>query len=79
MNTKLQRSRSNKMFAGVAAGLAQYFGVDATIARLVFVLLFFITHGAILPLYLILWVIMPQEPAAEVPRYDPYTGQPLQQ
>ncbi len=77
MTTKLQRSRSDKMIAGVCAGLAQYFGVDAAIARLAVVLLFFITHGAILPIYIILWVIMPQEPAADAPRYDPYTGQPL--
>jgi phage shock protein PspC (stress-responsive transcriptional regulator) len=76
MTSKLQRSRSDKMISGVAAGLAQYFGVDATIVRLVFALLFLITHGAILPIYIILWVIMPQEPAAP-PRYDPYTGQPL--
>jgi phage shock protein C len=78
MDTKLQRSRSDKMIAGVCAGLAQYFGVDATIIRLVFALLFFVTHSAILPVYLILWVIMPQEPAPEAPRYDPYTGQPIQ-
>lgn len=77
MTNKIQRSRSDKLIAGVCAGLARYFGVDATIVRLVFALLFFITHGAMLPIYVILWIIMPQEPAADAPRYDPYTGQPL--
>ena len=76
MTTKLQRSRIDKMIAGVAGGLAAYFGVDATIARLALVLLFFISHGAILPIYIILWIVMPQEPAAGVPRYDPYTRAP---
>jgi phage shock protein C len=77
MTNKIQRSRNDKMIAGVCGGLAQYFGVDPTIVRLVFGLLFFISHGAMLPIYIILWVIMPQEPTADVPRYDPYTGQPL--
>jgi phage shock protein PspC (stress-responsive transcriptional regulator) len=77
MNSKLQRSRNDKMIAGVCAGLAQYFGVDVSTVRLVAVLLLVFTHVAIVPLYLILWVVLPQEPAAEAPRYDPYTGQPL--
>jgi phage shock protein C len=76
MNTKLQRARNDKMIAGVSAGLAQYFGVDVTIVRLVFVLLFLLPHGIGLPIYIILWIIMPQEPAP-APRYDQYTGQPL--
>jgi phage shock protein C len=78
MTTKLQRSRNDKMIAGVAAGLAQYFGVDVTIVRLALVLLFLLPHGVGLPIYIILWVVMPQEPAP-TPRYDPYTGQPLNQ
>jgi phage shock protein PspC (stress-responsive transcriptional regulator) len=45
--------------------------------RLVFALLFLLPHGIGLPLYIILWIVMPQEPAL-APRYDVYTGQPLQ-
>jgi phage shock protein PspC (stress-responsive transcriptional regulator) len=78
MTTKLQRSHNDKMIAGACAGLAQYFGVDVSTVRLVAVLLLVFTHVAILPLYLILWIVLPEEPAAEAPRYDPYTGQPLQ-
>ena len=78
MTTTLQRSRSDKMIAGVAAGLAQYIGSDVTIVRLALVLLFLLTHGGALPIYVILWIVMPQEPAL-APRYDPYTGQPLGQ
>jgi phage shock protein C len=77
MTTKLQRTRNDKKIAGVCAGLADYFGVDVTIVRLVFALLFLLPHGIGLPLYIILWIVMPQEPAP-APRYDAYTGQPLQ-
>jgi phage shock protein C len=77
MTTRLQRPRSDRMFAGVAAGLAQYFGIDVTIMRLVFVLA--VLSGLSPLVYVILWIVMPEEPAAEQPhRYDPYTGQPLQ-
>jgi phage shock protein PspC (stress-responsive transcriptional regulator) len=78
MNTKLQRSRNDKMIAGVCAGLAQYFGVDVTTVRLVAAVLLLFTHVAIVPIYIILWIVMPEEPAAEAPRYDSYTGQPIQ-
>ena len=58
---RLYRSNTDKMIAGVAGGLANYLNVDSTIVRLVFLLLLF-TGGAALPIYLILWVITPQEP-----------------
>lgn len=77
MTTRLQRPRSDRMIGGVCAGLAQYFGVEVALVRLVAALLLLFTHVAIVPLYIILWVVLPQEPAAEAPRYDPYTGQPL--
>lgn len=62
MNTKrLYRSNTDKMIAGICGGLAQYLGVDPTIVRLVFLLLFFV-GGSAIPIYLILWIITPQEP-----------------
>jgi phage shock protein C len=51
------------MIAGVSAGLAQHFGLDPVIVRLLFVLLFFAPHSPALLIYIILWVVMPQEPA----------------
>jgi phage shock protein C len=84
MTTRLQRSRSDRKLAGVAGGLAQYFGIDPIIVRLAFLLLFFAPHSIVVPVYLILWIVMPEEPvtqqlpAQEPYRYDPYTGQPLQ-
>jgi len=64
MNTpkRLYRSNTDKMIAGICGGLAQYLAVDPTIVRLVFLLLFF-AGGAAIPIYLVMWIITPQEPA----------------
>lgn len=58
----LRRSRSNRLLAGVVAGLANYVGMDATLARVIYVI------GSILSaafpgvlVYLILWVLIPEE------------------
>lgn len=64
MNEKLMRSRDDQMVAGVAAGLADYFQLDVTIVRLVFVILT-LAGGPGLLLYLILWLIMPLPEAGE--------------
>ena len=57
---KLSRSSSDKMIAGVCGGLGKYFGLDATILRLVFVLLL-IFAGTGLLAYLIMWLVIPQD------------------
>ena len=61
MQKKLYRSRSNRMIAGVCAGLADYFNVDPTIIRLVFVL-FALAGGPGLILYIIMAIVVPEEP-----------------
>ncbi len=63
METKrLYRSRTDTMIAGVCSGLANFFGLDPTIMRLIFILLFFLGGNGLL-IYLILWIVVPQEPA----------------
>lgn len=60
MNTnRLERDFDNKMVAGVAAGLADYFQVDPVIVRIAFVLLT-ILNGIGLLMYLVLWAITPK-------------------
>ncbi len=68
MNTdkKLTRSLSDRMFAGVCAGLAEYLGMDPTVIRLIFVLLFFVSGPGILLAYLIMMIIVPEEPKVQV-------------
>ena len=59
----MQRSRSNRMIAGVVAGLARYVGMDATLARVLYVLIS--VCSAAFPgilVYVILWAVMPEEP-----------------
>lgn len=56
---RLFRDTDHAMVAGVCAGLAKYFGVDATIIRLIFIaLIFFGGSGALL--YGVLWLIVPE-------------------
>lgn len=62
MHPRLARSRGDRMIAGVAAGVARYLNVDPTLVRLVFVLLAFSGPGFLI--YPLLWLVMPEEPAA---------------
>ena len=65
MNTdykQLTRSNTNRMIAGVCAGLGDYLNIDPTVVRLLFVLGFFLTGPGILIAYLIMAIIVP-EPA----------------
>ena len=59
---KLRRSSSDKMIAGVIGGIARYFGFDSTMARVLYVVLSVISVAfpGIL-VYILLWVLMPQE------------------
>lgn len=59
---KLKRSRSESMIAGVCGGLGDYFGLDPTVVRLVFVLLALLGGPGVV-LYVILWIVMPRQPA----------------
>jgi phage shock protein C len=60
---RLYRSKSDVMIAGVCSGLAKYLDVDPTAIRLAFVLLLFLALGGFW-IYVILWIVMPVEPAA---------------
>ena len=62
---KLTRSLNDRMLAGVCAGLANYLGMDPTVIRLIFVLLFFVSGPGILLAYLIMMIIVPEEPKVQ--------------
>ena len=58
----LRRSRSDKIIAGVCAGLADFFGLSATNVRILYVIISAISvafPGIIV--YLILWILIPLE------------------
>lgn len=56
---RLVRPTTNRMVAGVAAGLAEYMNLDPTIVRLLFVLLALAGGPGIL-IYIIMWIVMPE-------------------
>jgi len=57
----LVRSRKGRMVAGVCAGMAEYFGVDVTLVRVIVAVLAVITGGAGILAYLVAWAIIPEE------------------
>jgi phage shock protein C len=58
---RLYRSRTDRKLAGVCGGLAQYFNTDATLMRVLFVVLALL-GGPGLVVYLVLWIVVPEEP-----------------
>ncbi|HMQ31094.1 MAG TPA: PspC domain-containing protein, partial [Chloroflexaceae bacterium] len=59
MQPRLKRSATETMVAGVCGGLAEYFNIDPVIVRLIFVLVT-LTSGLGVPVYILLWIIMPK-------------------
>ncbi len=60
----LRRRRDGRLVAGVAAGLADYLGLDPTVVRLGLVALTLL-GGAGVPVYAAAWVLVPEEGATE--------------
>lgn len=63
---RLYRSVDDRMIAGVCGGIADYFDVDPTLIRLLFVFGFFVTGSGLFWAYLIMMIIVPEYvPAAQ--------------
>ena len=58
---RLVRSRDDKMIAGVCAGVADYFGVDVTLVRLLTVLGAVFSGGTFVVAYVVAWLLLPEE------------------
>jgi phage shock protein C len=58
---RVYRSKKNKMLAGVCGGIAEYFEIDPVLVRLLFVLFTLMGFAGII-LYLVAWLIMPENP-----------------
>ena len=59
---KFWRMRSPRSIAGVCSGVAIYFDIDITLVRILFILGFFMGFSTLF-LYILLWIVTPQEPA----------------
>jgi phage shock protein C len=69
MDRKLYRDDFHKKIGGVCAGLAEYFNIDVTIIRVIFVLAL-IFHGGGFLIYVILWIVLPKKPFVINPNVD---------
>lgn len=58
---RLMRSSRDKKIGGVCAGLAEYFDLDPTIVRIVWLLAIFLGGTGFL-LYVVLWIVLPLAP-----------------
>jgi phage shock protein C len=59
---KLYRSRTNRVIFGVCAGLGEFFGIDPTVVRLVFVVGALLGFGSFILIYLVMFFAVPEEP-----------------
>ncbi len=59
MKKKIRLSSKNKIIGGVCGGLAEYFNIDATLVRIVCVMLVFILQLLVPVMYVALWAIIP--------------------
>ncbi len=59
---RLYRSRSDRMFSGLCAGLGQYLGVDPTVVRALFAMSAIFLFPMPIVVYLVLLFVIPEEP-----------------
>ena len=61
---KLYRSTKNRVLGGVCGGLGEYFDIDPSLVRLLWLVIVFMGGGGVL-IYIILWIILPEEGSQE--------------
>ncbi|NLM52638.1 MAG: PspC domain-containing protein [Firmicutes bacterium] len=76
MMKKLYRSRKQQLLGGVCAGIANYFNIDVTLVRLIWVVVGLIGGSGLLA-YIIAWIIIPLEPEEDIIDVTPNNEQSL--
>src|SRR5262249_35491688 len=71
--TRLVRPRLGRKIAGVCLGFAEYFDIDVTVIRVVWLIIAVMSGVGFIP-YLIAWIVMPEEPLLLA---APVTAQPI--
>lgn len=61
MPKRIYRSKKNRKLGGVCGGLGEYFDIDPTLIRLIWILGIFIWGAGILA-YLVAWIVIPENP-----------------
>lgn len=62
--SKLYRSETNKVLGGVCGGLGNYFNIDPTIIRIVFIAITLLGGSGVL-VYIILWLVIPSQSSSK--------------
>ncbi|HET7026591.1 MAG TPA: PspC domain-containing protein [Candidatus Limnocylindrales bacterium] len=65
MSDRLYRSRTDRVIAGVAGGLADQLGLDPSLVRVVWVILAFVTGGLFALVYVVMMFVVPEEPPTD--------------
>ncbi|OWA34798.1 hypothetical protein B9G55_13665 [Saccharibacillus sp. O16] len=68
---RLYRSTQDRMLTGLCGGIAQEFGVNPTLLRILFLVAIPLTSGAMLPIYFIASLVIAKEPTPPYYPYDP--------
>jgi phage shock protein C len=58
---KFYRSKEDKVIAGICGGIGEYFGIDSTLVRLIWIIII-LAGGAGIIAYIIAWLIVPENP-----------------
>lgn len=72
MGDRLYRSRHDRMLAGVAGGLAEMWGADPSLVRVIWALLVIFTGGIALLVYIVMAIVVPEEDEV----YPPHAASP---
>ena len=64
---RLYRSRTDRVLGGVLGGLGSYLGIDPLFLRIAVALLTVLGAGALVVAYIVMWVVVPEEPLAAAP------------
>jgi phage shock protein C len=62
VNERLYRSRSDRMLAGVAGGVADRFDLDPSLVRVLWAILVLLSGGIFLVIYIVMAIVVPEEP-----------------
>jgi phage shock protein C len=72
--TRLYRSRTDRWLGGVLGGLGSYLGIDPLMLRLAVIVLTVLGAGVLVPAYIVMWVVVPEEPVLAPGEVPPASG-----
>lgn len=73
MNRKIFKSNRNKVLTGTCGGIGEYFNIDPTLIRLIFVVTVFFGGGGIFA-YIIASLIIPNQPIDDFENFDDFSN-----